>query len=511
MTVLGAIGGGVLSGILHALALRPGFGWALAWVALVPLLVVAARASPRGIAWAAMAYVFTLLFIDVPPWLTPAVGRYFKFAPPRDLLAVAIATGLVALAAGLPLALALALRRQAGRPLGVLFPAALWAAWEPLRAWIPPFFPVSMLATSEVDVAPLLQIASLTGVAGITALVTAGNAALAGLVTAPSMPRRSAPLAAVVALVLVAGWWGRARLDAIPATTSDGAVRVLLVDGAATSEDESTLARYLAASEAHVGTPPPPDLVVWPESALAADLERDADAWRRLRAFVDAHGTTLVTGGAGTTIGAGGRVERFNSVHVFRPRYAMVSYHKRLLVPFAESWPAFLGEPPAALEPVAAGATLMVHDPLRFGPLVCFEITDAASARALAHRAARMIVNINNDAFWGDAAPHVVWARIRAVESGLPVVRAANGGLSAVFDSAGRIVAAARSAGEPTALSAAVPDPVDTIYVRTGEVFLPACLFVVLAGMWPRRRRVTAPPSNKSVPGCPPAAATGRR
>jgi apolipoprotein N-acyltransferase len=512
MTLLGAVCGGMLSGALHALALQPPLGWVLAWMALVPLLVVATRAAPRRVAVAAMAYVFTLLFIDVPPWLTPAVGRYFHFAPPRDTLAVALATGLVALVSGIPLALALALRRRNARPLGVLFPAALWAVWEPLRALIPPCFPVSMLATSQADVLPVLQIASLTGVAGITALVAAGNAALAGIVPVASTRRRPwAALALVAALAGAAGWWGNARLARVPLDAAAPAVRVLLVDGAAATAAESTLERYLAVTAAHVD--PPPDLIVWPESALPIDLERDADAWTRLRAFVDAHGTALVTGAAGRAPSESGWLEQYNSVHVFRPRYAMQTYHKRLLVPFAESWPALLGAPPAGLEPVAAGSALLVAETAsaRFGPLVCFEITDAASARTLAARGAGFIVNVNNDAYWGDAAPHVVWARIRAVESGLPVARGTNGGTSAVFDPVGRIVATARSAGEPTVLAALVPAPIDTVYVRTGEVFLPLCLLVVLAGLAPRRRAaVMATAPGRWPQDCPSAAATDR-
>jgi hypothetical protein len=37
-----------------------------------------------------------------------------------------------------------------------------------------------------------------------------------------------------------------------------------------------------------------------------------------------------------------------------------------------------------------------------------------------------------------------------------------------------------------------MPDPVDTVYVRSGEVFLPLCLLVVVAGLIPRRPRFTA-------------------
>src|SRR5262249_55987494 len=176
-------------------------------------------------------------------------------------------------------------------------------------------------------------------------------------------------------------------------------------------------------------------LVVWPESALPDDLEEDAAAWVRLSRFVEDLGIPLVTGGGGSAVGDDGHVVRFNSVHFLRPRHGMLSYHKRLPVPFAESWPGGPGGPPWGIEPVAAGQELALFgDGLaRFGPLICFEITDAASVRGLAGGGARLVVSVNNDVWFGEhEAPHLVWARIRAVESGLPVVRATNQGTSAI-------------------------------------------------------------------------------
>src|SRR6185295_13359696 len=104
-------------------------------------------------------------------------------------------------------------------------------------------------------------------------------------------------------------------------------------------------------------------------------------------------------------------------------------------VPFAERWPALLGAPPASLGVVEAGsgATLFRLAPdTPFGVLICFEITAPDGARELAQRGARFLVNLTNDA-WFAAAPHLPWAAVRAVETGVPVVRAANHGVSAVL------------------------------------------------------------------------------
>ena len=135
--------------------------------------------------------------------------------------------------------------------------------------------------------------------------------------------------------------------------------------------------------------------------------------------------------------------------------------------------------------------------PLRRGALAVrgahlFRDHGRAAARRLAALGARFVVSVNNDVWFGDReAPHVVWARIRAVESGLPVVRASNRGTTGVIDPLGRWVAARRATEAPGFLAAAVPAPAGSTYDRTGEVFLPACLVVAVAGLVPIRRSWT--------------------
>jgi apolipoprotein N-acyltransferase len=493
--MISAVAAGVVSGLLHALALRVAFGWLVAWVALVPLLRVAQRdARGRTIA-ATVAYAVTLALAEIARWLVPALPRYFGIEPRIAGVAGTAGLALIGVAHGLVLAVALVARRRARPALGVVWCGACWSAWEALRNALVPYFPACILGVSQAGALPVLQLASLTGIAGVTGLVASVNAAIAGVGSrSGSRTHRLASLATAVGVAVGVAAWGAARIDRTPAA-GDGAIRVLLVDGAATTATESTLERYVAASRVPAGDAPA--LVVWPESALTIDPGMDPKTWRSLRAFVDGLGTTLVTGGVGSTVDARGRILHFNSVHVIRPAHGMRSYHKRLLVPFAESWPETFGAPPAGLEPVLAGHQLGVFGDgaERFGTVICFEIADPATLRSLARAGARFVVSVNNDVWWAGAAPHLVWAVVRAVESGLPVVRATNRGTSAVVDPAGRLLALARPDDRPTTLASALPPPADTVYVRTGEVFVPACLVVVVVGLLPRPRRVTGPGS----------------
>jgi hypothetical protein len=71
----------------------------------------------------------------------------------------------------------------------------------------------------------------------------------------------------------------------------------------------------------------------------------------------------------------------------------MLSYHKQVVIPVAESWPAILGAPPAALDPIVPG-----HEFVLFGDGPAASVRSSASrsptraAPACSPRAAR--------AFW---------------------------------------------------------------------------------------------------------------
>jgi apolipoprotein N-acyltransferase len=478
------LGAAMLAGA--AQATLPSLPWPLqlpvACVVLVPLLVALPYASARVTVVAGIVYATVLAEVAFLPWLGAALGRYFALSWPAAQLLSATVAATLGLFHGTVLGAALALRPRGTGALVVLWYGALWALWEPLRDWVPPYFQGAALGASLENSLALLQLASVTGVAGVTAVVVAANAGIAGLSTrTASRAARARACATGVALVAVATAWGATRLATPLPAARDDATTVLAIDVDASDASESTLDVLLQATPAE----PRVDLVLWPESALNLDLARDRAAWRRVADFVAQRDTTLVTGGITVQLADADAEKRFNALHVVRPGFGIESYHKRLLVPLTEAWPAFLGDPPDALEPVDAGTTLPVLHAGRsaFGPLVCFEIGDAASARTLARDGARFLLHASNDVwFRGTEAPHLRWARVRAIESGLPVVRVANAGMSGVIDPHGRVVFSSTPSSRPGVLAARVPEPVPTAFVATGEWFLPACAIVVLLG-----------------------------
>jgi apolipoprotein N-acyltransferase len=254
------------------------------------------------------------------------------------------------------------------------------------------------------------------------------------------------------------------------------------------------------ASDPVVGAP---DLVVWPETAVPYLLERAGPVLDEIAMLADA--TVIV----GIQRREDGRY--FNSAVALDPGGTVVAtYDKHHLVPFGEYIPGGnllhrLGIKGFASQQgygYSAGPGAAVLDLGRLGkvlPLICYEAIFARDLRAAPERP-DWILQLTNDAWYGTFSgpqQHLVQARMRAVEMGLPLVRVANTGISAVIDARGRLTAAigldragARDAPIPSALPA-------TLYWRLGDAPLVLTLIAIGAGLFLGRRRNSIDPARR--------------
>jgi apolipoprotein N-acyltransferase len=103
---------------------------------------------------------------------------------------------------------------------------------------------------------------------------------------------------------------------------------------------------------------------------------------------------------------------------------------------------------------------------------ICYEVVFGEQIiRALPEAA--MLVNVSNDAWFGDSlAPHqhLEMARMRAKETGRPMLRATNTGISAIIDHTGRITEQAPQFEIAVVSGPVLPMQGATPYVRTGNV-----------------------------------------
>jgi apolipoprotein N-acyltransferase len=109
---------------------------------------------------------------------------------------------------------------------------------------------------------------------------------------------------------------------------------------------------------------------------------------------------------------------------------------KRLLF-FVEAIAAEIGDFTAGRETV-----VFLLEGAPFGTVICYEVIFPDLFRRFVRQGARFMVNITNDAWFGDSGgplQHLAMVPLRAVENGVAVARAANTGVSALVSPSGRI------------------------------------------------------------------------
>ncbi|MBU6400551.1 MAG: apolipoprotein N-acyltransferase [Verrucomicrobia bacterium] len=346
----------------------------------------------------------------------------------------------------------------------VLWAALCAATWVALEMAVGRFltgFPWNFLGVSQYLVLPLIQLASVTGVYGVSFLVVwvsvAAGCAVAAAVGRPAsrwdwVGELAVPLLVTFAVV----WFG---LDRLARTAPSGrTLRIALVQPSIPQtliwdekENATRFRQILQLSEQALATRP--DLLVWPEAALP---EFSEDNFRALTNLVAAHRAWMVFGADDAEPSprkAGGDLELFyNAAFLLDPTGHLAAvYHKQRLVIFGEYVPLARQLPFLKSFTPIQGEFAEGNGPVQFrltrpeaqcSVLICFEDTFAVLAREAAAPGTDFLLNLTNDGWFGESAEqwqHAVNAAFRAVETGRPLVRCTNNGLSCWIDACGRL------------------------------------------------------------------------
>ncbi|MDJ0343056.1 apolipoprotein N-acyltransferase [Streptomyces sp. H10-C2] len=467
------------AGALPALAFPAPSLWWLAYVALVPWILLA-RSATTGRRAALDGWLGGAGFmLAVHHWLFPSLNVF--------LVVLALLLGALWAPWGWLLR-----RTLGGRPGARRLAAAMvlvpcgWLMVELVRSWQYLGGPWGLLGASQWQVAPALRLASVGGVWLITVLVVSVNTAVAALIAVPDARAPAGAALAAAAVGTTAVWLGA------PVPERTGSVRIAVVqpgviEGAQARFDrEEELTRALAGQRL--------DLVVWGESSVGFDLSSRPDLADRLAALArDVDADVLVNVDARR---ADGRGISKTSVLVGAGGVTGESYDKMRLVPFGEyipfrsmlGWATSVGK--AAGEDRRRGdhQVVMTAGELRFGPLVCFESAFPDMSRTLVDSGAQLLVTQSStSSFQGSWAPpqHASLAALRAAETWRPMVHATLTGVSAVYDGRGRPVGSWLGTSASTAAVYQVPlSEGRSPYARFGDwvPHLALALVVVAAG-----------------------------
>lgn len=186
------------------------------------------------------------------------------------------------------------------------------------------------------------------------------------------------------------------------------------------------------------------DFVIMPETAIPKIYQSDKKFYNDL---IDKFGFDFVTGIFNYDHS---QDKVYNSMLMIENKKEFF-YNKRHLVPFGEYTPLenifgyiadILNIPMSNIEHGEFEQNSMHYKDTIIYPLICYEIAYPSLIRPKEDKYG-LIITISNDAWFGNTfAPHqhLQIARVRALESSLPIIRAANTGISAILDKRGRIV-----------------------------------------------------------------------
>jgi len=507
----------MLSGGLLTLSFpKANLSW-LAWISLIPLIISVKgmdgkRAFNAGFIMG-VVHFFSLLY-----WIIPTISTYGQLSM---FLTVPILILLSFYLALYPAVFALAIHffRSDFKPLTA---AAMWVALEYLRSTLFTGFPWGLTGASQYMNLPLIQIADITSVYGVSFIIVMTNGVLAmviellalagkkenrvlffkgtfkpSLIWSPSL-LWSISLSVVFSFIFI---YGEIRIEQIKKITSRSDHATLSVVQGNIEQvfkwdqafQESTIAKYcelsVEASEEN------PDLIVWPETALPFYYGWNSDLSAQVDECIKSSGTTFLVGSPAfeTVYQDAVKVDQiFNRAYMVNPNgFITGKYDKTHLVPFGEYVPlgkylSFLGKIIAQAGDFSPGDEN--NHPLAFngsstGVLICFEVIFPYLSRSLVNKGAQILVNTTNDAWFGyTSAPeqHFSMAVFRAIENRRAVARAANTGISGFIEPTGRI--SVKSAlYEDAVLSRSLPSlTVTTLYSTWGDLFAIICLVAMV-------------------------------
>jgi apolipoprotein N-acyltransferase len=445
----------VVAVILSGVALWFGTGlhpvWWLTWVAPVPVLVAAARLD-RG--WTFTAALGAWVLGGLNMW------RYFHAAieiPLIPSILIILSPGLVF--AGIVLVYRRLLRISAWQA-ALIFPT-LWVTYEFVSARLSPHSTFGNISYSQMNFLPVLQIASVTGIWGISFCLFLFAATVSVLLSGDSARGSTRGLTIFtfggLAIVLSLGIWRLSSHSPAQNNVTVGLLASDLPQNLITKDRENTLrlmhsyvtqAQALAAQGAKA--------VVIPEKvAVLLDSELP-EVDPLFLAAAQRSRTDIVIGVIHPTTGA-----KWNEARLYSPSGEIRTYGKHHMLPPFES-------------ELTAGTSRTEWDESsgRWGMEICKDMDFPQLSRQYGNDGTALLLVPAWD-FNADGWLHGRMAILRGVESGFTIARAPKQGVLTVTDDTGRVIAERVTGSEPfTSLMAAAPvRHTATIYARYGDWF----------------------------------------
>lgn len=475
----------VASSILLILSF-PSLGyWPLAWLGLVPLLVVIALRPCPGRSFFLGWLTGAVFFYGSCYWLTYSMIHYGGIPRWAAYLLLAPVPIFVGLFHGV-FALVLARAIRAWGTWALFLAPFIWSAleWGRLgltgQLW-------NAIGYSQAYQSMLIQPARWGGVYAVGFMIVFSSAAVAFLILKRN--GRSVLVTGLVflsvALVLVASQSSPPNANAQGPEAVVIALQPNVPMDLVKSNDEMQVLidRHVSMSEAALKQLPndeTPRLVIWPESPMNFAYGNDSQLRELLVRFATANQTAVLFNSQEAAPNDG----IYNSAVMVNQQGSLIAqYDKIRLMPFGEYVPLPRWMPGASMVGTIVGDftpgtnyTLMKVGDVRAGVFICIESAYPSIARSFTQDGADVLINISNDGYLGPTAvmrQHLGNAVFRAVENGRPILRVTNSGITAYITPGGEVKDATE--GFQTAVRTwriGRNENASTFYARRGDLFV---------------------------------------
>ncbi len=371
---------------------------------------------------------------------------------------------------------------------------ATWIFLEYIKTYLFTGFPWLLAGYSLWKIPELLQIASVTGIYGLSFFVV-----LINTITAESLTSKKVkPIFIALLLIVILYIYGSIainRLDINPG------YKVSILQGNISQYkkyksryNEEILNVYSQLNKKTAENKP--YLTVWPETSTPKAISTNIDMENFIKRLAENSGAYHIVGSVEQ-----GRGYYYNSAYTVSPTGEISKpYRKIHILPFGEYFPfrsiiSLFADIINELGDFDAGSEYKILEAGDFnaGTGICFESILPGLVRNFFKNGANIFVNITNDAwFLKTAGPyqHFIHSVVRAVENRTYVIRSANTGISAIISPAGRIMKKTELLETTVLNGMAGINEENTLYTAYGDIFTFACFLITIVMILIGYRRI---------------------
>jgi len=466
-----------------------------AWGALLPLLYALKDARRLTEAFSYGFITGLICHIGVIYWIAYVVVHYGNLPYLAGTFAMLLLAAYMSLYVAV-FASGIVYFRQKNIPAIITAPA-LWTVLEYAKSHIFTGFPWENLAYSQYTYLPIVQIADITGIYGITFALIMINVIIYDVLLIGEHKKKWVIGEAITGcvIIIVICTYGVLKIQNVRYSLNNAdPVDVSIIQGNIDQDikwnpqfQKETINAYknLSLSKAISGS----KLIVWPETATPFYFQEMTDMQGVVIDVAKKSGSWLLFGSPSYLKDKKG-ISLMNSAFLLSPDGNVRGrYDKVHLVPYGEYVPLrqlfpFISKLAAGVGDFSSGKGFypLSMDRHKIGVLICYEGIFPEISRSYKKMDAELLINITNDAWFGrSSAPyqHLSMTTFRAVENRVYIVRAANTGISAVIDPTGKITKRTKLF-EETSLRETVKYMNDrTLYMLYGDAFVYFCMLLL--------------------------------